>query len=194
MTYWLTHRRLGRRGNKLLTRTLVHKEIAMARRAISLFVLAVVGISMLLGLRAEVLSQEVTYERLLHADQEPTNWLMYYGNYQGWRYSPLQQINTTNVHRLVVKWQFHTGSGTENFQVTPLVVDGVMYLTNQKNEVFALHAETGKILWRYTYFNIEFSPQMPGRFWGRAQHRGVAVAGGKVLLGACPKKSQYTSR
>jgi len=97
----------------------------MARRAIHLF-MAVVGISMLLGHIAEALSQEVTYERLLHADQEPTNWLMYYGNYQGWRYSPLQQINTTNVQRLVVKWQFHTGSGTENFQVTPLVVDGVM--------------------------------------------------------------------
>jgi alcohol dehydrogenase (cytochrome c) len=154
----------------------------MARRATHLLVMAVVGISMLLGHTAGALSQEVTYERLLYADQEPTNWLMYYGNYKGWRYSPLQQINTANVKRLVVKWKFHTGSGTENFQVTPLVVDGVMYLTNQKNEVFALHAETGKILWRYTYFHIEFSPQMPGRMWGHAQHRGVAVAGGKVFL------------
>jgi alcohol dehydrogenase (cytochrome c) len=154
----------------------------MARRAAHLLVMAVVGISMLLGYTAMALGQEVTAERLLHADQEPHNWLMYYGNYQGWRYSPLQQINTTNVQRLAVKWTFRTGSGDENFQVTPLVVDGIMYLTNQRNEIFALQAETGKILWRYTYFHVEFSPQMPGRVWGRAQHRGVAVAGGKVFL------------
>jgi alcohol dehydrogenase (cytochrome c) len=144
--------------------------------------MAVVGISMLLGRTGGALGQEVTSERLLNADKEPNNWLMYYGNYKGWRYSPLQQINTTNVKRLVVKWKFRTGLGAENFQVTPVVVDGVMYLTNQKNEVFALHAETGKVLWRYTYFQIEFSPQMPGRVWGHAQHRGVAVARGKVLL------------
>ena len=54
----------------------------------------------------------------------------------------MQQINTTNVQRLVVTWTFLTGSGDENFQVTPLVIDGVMYLTNQKNEVFALQADT----------------------------------------------------
>jgi alcohol dehydrogenase (cytochrome c) len=144
--------------------------------------MAVVGISLLLGYTAGALSQEVTSERLLHAEQEPHNWLMYYGNYKGWRYSPLQQINTANVQRLAVKWKFHTGSGDENFQVTPLVIDGIMYLTNQRNEIFALQAETGKILWRYTYFHIEFSPQRPGRLWGHAQHRGVAVAAGKVFL------------
>ena len=154
----------------------------MARRATHLLVMAVVGISMLLGHTGGALSQEVTvtYERLLHAQNEPHNWLMYYGNYQGWRYSPLPQINTTNVQRLVVKWKFRTGSGDENFQVTPLVVDGVMYLTNQRNEVFALHAETGKMLWRSTYFHIEFSPQRPGRVWGHAPHRGVALTQAKV--------------
>ena len=88
----------------------------MARRAIHLLVIAVVGVSMLLGSTAGALGQEVTSERLLHADQEPHNWLMYYGNYQGWRYSPLQQINTTNVQRLAVKWTFRTGSGDENFR------------------------------------------------------------------------------
>jgi alcohol dehydrogenase (cytochrome c) len=154
----------------------------MARRGTHLLVMAVVGISMLLGHTGGALSQEVTYERLLHAQNEPHNWLMYYGNYQGWRYSPLPQINTTNVQRLVVKWKFRTGSGDENFQVTPLVVDGVMYLTNQRNEVFALHAETGKMLWRSTYFHVEFSPHMPGRIWGHGTHRGVALTQGKVLL------------
>jgi alcohol dehydrogenase (cytochrome c) len=154
----------------------------VVKGATHLVVLAVVGISLLLGHASGALSQEVTHERLLNADKEPHNWLMYYGNFQGWRYSPLQQINATNVKRLVVKWKFRTGSGDENFQVTPVVVDGVMYLTNQRNEVFALQAETGKMLWRYTYFHIEFSPQVPGRVWGHIQHRGVALAQGKVLL------------
>src|SRR5258707_140070 len=114
-TCWSTNRRLGLRGDEPLTRTFAHKEMAMARRAKHRLVMAVVGISLLLGRTAGALSQEVTYERLLYADQEPNNWLMYYGNYKGWRYSPLQQINTANVQRLVVKWKFHTGSGTQNF-------------------------------------------------------------------------------
>lgn len=154
----------------------------MAKGATHVLVMAMVGIVMLLGRTGGALSQDVTSERLLNAEGEPNSWLMYYGNYKGWRYSPLQQIDATNVKRLVVKWKFRTGSGDENFQVTPLVVDGVMYLTNQRNEIFALQAETGKILWRYTHFQIEFSPQMRGRVWGHAQHRGVAVARGKVFL------------
>ncbi|MGH8070227.1 MAG: PQQ-binding-like beta-propeller repeat protein, partial [Candidatus Entotheonellia bacterium] len=152
----------------------------MSRRATHLWVMAVVGVSLLLGYTAGAVSQEVTYERLLNADQEPTNWLMYYGNYQGRRYSPLPQINTANVKRLVVKWKFRTGLGSENLQVTPLVIDGIMYLTNQKNEVFALQAETGTMLWRHTYFHIEFAPRAP--LWGHATHRGVAVAWGKAFL------------
>jgi outer membrane protein assembly factor BamB len=148
----------------------------MARRATHLWVMAVVGISLLLGYTAGAMSQEVTYERLLNADQEPTNWLMYYGNYKGWRYSPLQQVNTANVKRLVVKWKFRTGLGSENFQVTPLVLDGIMYLTNQKNEVFALQAETGKMLWRHTYFHIEFSPRAP---YGARRHIGGSRSRGE---------------
>src|SRR5207245_4750346 len=97
----------------------------------------------------------------------------------GWRYSSLKQINTTNVQRLAVKWTFRTGSGDENFQATPLVIDGVMYLTNQRNEIFALHAETGKVLWRYTCFQVEFSPQMPGRVWGRAHIAGWQSRGAR---------------
>ena len=49
-------------------------------------------------------SQAVTYERLLKADQEPGNWLMYSGTYSGWRFSKLNQINTQNVKNLRVKW------------------------------------------------------------------------------------------
>src|SRR5262245_23437403 len=109
-----TNRQPAWRANEPLASKAEGKEVAMARTVTYLLVMAVVGISMLLGYPAVALGQGVTSERLLHADQEPHNWLMYYGNYQGWRYSPLQQINTTNLQRLAVKWTFRTGSGDEN--------------------------------------------------------------------------------
>src|SRR5262252_5370845 len=51
-------------------------------------------------------AQDVTYERLLHAQENPADWLTYYGSYNGSRFSTLKQIDTSNVHRLVVKWAF----------------------------------------------------------------------------------------
>ncbi len=153
----------------------------MERIAKHLLVVAVVGITMFIGLTGSAFSREVTYERLLNADQEPHNWLTYYGNYRGWRYSALSQINTMNVKHLVVKWAFQTGP-EENLQVTPLVVDGVMYITNEKNHVFALDAATGKMLWRYNY-ELPDPGKMPARIWGAGIHRGVSLAKGKILMG-----------
>ena len=84
-------------------------------------------------------SQPVTYERLLKADQEPGNWLMYSGTYSGWRFSRLNQITTENVKNLRVKWLFQ-GRHIEKFETTPLVVDGIMYLTRPENAIYALDA------------------------------------------------------
>jgi alcohol dehydrogenase (cytochrome c) len=155
----------------------------MERFAKHLSVVAMVVAALVLGFASETWSAEVTYERLLNADREPHNWLTYYGNYRGWRYSALNRINTTNVKRLVVKWAFQTGPD-QDFQVTPLVVDGVMYLVNEKNHVFALDAATGKMLWRFNYkeFPDPFT-QMPVMIWGAGIKRGVSIARGKVLLG-----------
>src|SRR5262249_9129361 len=83
----------------------------------------------------------VPYERLLKADQEPGNWLMYSSTYNSWRFSHLTQINTENVKNLHVKWLFQ-GRTVEKLETTPLVVDGIMYLTRPENDVFALDAET----------------------------------------------------
>lgn len=144
------------------------------------FFMIVVGI-ILLGLPGGALSQEVTYERLLNADKDPNNWLMYYGTYKAWRYSTLDQINTKNVKRLVVKWAFSTGPD-DGLEVTPLVVDEVMYITNADNHVFALDAESGKMLWHYDYGLLE-KEKMPTHIWGGRINRGVALAKGKVLMG-----------
>ena len=87
----------------------------------------------------------VSFERLLQAEKEPGNWLMYSASYNSWRYSRLDQINTANVKGLGVKWMFQ-GRSPEKFETTPLVVDGVMYLTRPANDVFALDAETGRVM------------------------------------------------
>ena len=82
--------------------------------------------------------------------KEPQNWLHYSGGYQAWRYSTLNQINAGNAKNLQLKWVWQARS-LNPYEVTPLVVDGVMY-TVQGNDVVALDAMSGKIFWisRYT--------------------------------------------
>ena len=136
-----------------------------------------IAAALLLGLFHGAIGGEVSFDRLLKSDADPDNWPTYYRNYQGWRYSPLTQISTQNVKKLVVKWAFSTGPD-EGLETTPIVVDGVMYLTSEKNAVFALDAATGRPLWRHVY---ELPENLP-RFWNRVD-RGVAVAEGKILHG-----------
>src|SRR5258708_31099983 len=85
------------------------------------------------------LCAQVRDERLLHASDEPQNWLTYSGSYASQRYSALQQISATNVKNLELKWVFQAQS-LQKFESTPLVVDGVMYLTQSPNDVVALDA------------------------------------------------------
>ena len=92
----------------------------------------------------------VGYERLLRADEEPGNWLMYSGNYRSYRYSRLEQITADNVNRLRPKW-IHQMRTSHKVETSPLIVDGIMYLTRPPNDVIALDAETGRKLWSYEY-------------------------------------------
>ena len=146
------------------------------RRRISFTTLC--AVAALTAIPAITLGADVTPARLLHADQEPQNWLTYYGNYRGWRYSTLPQINTSNVQKLTVKWTFVPGA-EEDFQVTPMVADGIMYLTTPKHSVYALDATSGKVLWRY---NHKFPENMAVSIWGPSKSRGVALARDRVLF------------
>ena len=119
---------------------------------------------------------QVSYERLLKAAQEPHNWLTYSGDYSGRRYNLLKQIHTGNVEHLAVQWVFQTGA-TGKFQATPLVIDGVMYLTGQGNRAFALDARTGRLLWRYQRTLPDKLPLCCGEV-----NRGLAALGDKVFL------------
>jgi alcohol dehydrogenase (cytochrome c) len=94
---------------------------------------------------------DVTDDRLLNADRDAGNWLMYNRTYSGWRYSPLDQVNASNAKKLVPKWIFAGGTLGDQ-QATPVVNDGVMYTTSTAlafNRVHAINAATGVPLWRH---------------------------------------------
>ena len=84
----------------------------------------------------------VSYAQILAGLSDPTRWLTYSGDYSGRRHSPLTQITPQNVGRLVPIWTFQTGTDTRGrgFETTPLVVDGVLYVTGSNNFAWALDA------------------------------------------------------
>ena len=118
--------------------------------------------------------------RIIAADKEPGNWMSYGRTYDEQRFSPLKAIDTGNVKQLGLAWSYETG-GTRGHHATPIVVDGVMYVTQPWSIVDALDARTGKHLWTY-------DPEVP-REWGKfaccdVVNRGVAVWQGKVFVGS----------
>ena len=93
----------------------------------------------------------VTYEDILNGLSEPSKWLTYSGDYTGQRHSPLTMITPENVQDLVPIWTFQTGTMTRGrgFETTPLVLDGVLYVTGSHNFAWALDARTGRPFWQY---------------------------------------------
>jgi alcohol dehydrogenase (cytochrome c) len=132
----------------------------------------------LLPIRA--LAQDVTYQRLLHSDSEPQNWLMYDGDYQSHRFSQLKQINKANVAGLRAAWVYqitHTGY-IEN---APIVADGLMYLAEVHDTVVALDPRTGLKIWSFTPTLKEVNEVGAGFGPGQTT-RGVAILNGTVYL------------
>jgi alcohol dehydrogenase (cytochrome c) len=154
----------------------------MARMPRLSLVLAVllIAITPFLGLAADWRS--VTDERLLKAEADAANWLMYNRTYNGWRYSPLDQITTANVKKLVPKWIFSGGALGEQ-QATPVVNDGVMFMTSTAlgfNRVHAINAATGELIWKHE----RKIPEDVGALVRVIPHnRGVALYGDAVIFG-----------
>ena len=88
----------------------------------------------------------VTAERL--KNPEDNNWLLFRRTYDGWGYSPLSQITPANVGNLELVWSFATGQ-VEGHQAPPIVNNGVMFVATPGNQVLAIEAKTGALLWRY---------------------------------------------
>jgi alcohol dehydrogenase (cytochrome c) len=132
---------------------------------------------------APPVARGVTPDRIGNARTEPHNWLTYHGAYDGQRFSPLNQISASNVKDLRVAWMFQSGviglvatPATYAFEATPIVVDGVMYVTGYDGYVWALDAATGRMLWQYRHAIPLDVPLCCGNV-----NRGVAVAQGKVF-------------
>jgi alcohol dehydrogenase (cytochrome c) len=88
----------------------------------------------------------VTAERL--RKPEDANWMLFRRTYDGWGYSPLSEVTPANVGRLELAWSFATGQ-VEGHQAPPIVNNGVMFVATPGNQVLALEAKTGNLLWRY---------------------------------------------
>lgn len=126
-----------------------------------------------------LVASPITSERIVNADSEPGSWLAHGRTYSEQRFSPLSQINTTNVASMGLAWSFRTET-RRGIEATPLVVDGVMYTTGSWSRVYALNAKTGQLIWK-------FDPEVPGSA-GRKPccdvvNRGVAMWGEKVFVG-----------
>ena len=119
----------------------------------------------------------VSHERLLKGTDGGQDWLMYGGNYQSWRYSPLQDVNRQNVSRLRVAWSFATGVRGKKFETSPLVIDSLLYLTTADNQLVALDAATGELVWSYKH-------PLPDdlRLCCGPVNRGAAAAGDNVFM------------
>jgi PQQ-dependent dehydrogenase (methanol/ethanol family) len=108
---------------------------------------------------------------------KPGAWPTYDGNQSGNRFSPLTQIDTSNVERMAPKWMFTIPGAPRALEVTPVVVDGVMYVTSV-NEAYALDARSGREIWHYS------RPRSQGLAGDAASgiNRGVAVLGDRVFM------------
>ena len=118
-------------------------------------------------------------ERIIDADLEPGSWLSHARTYDEQRFSPLSQVNADNAGQLGLAWYFDTGTD-RGLEASPIVVDGVMYSTGSWSVVYANHAVTGELIWKY-------DPEVP-KSWGAnaccdVVNRGVAVWKGRVFVG-----------
>jgi glucose dehydrogenase len=104
--------------------------------------------ALLMVLSATFAASTVTEQQLRDAQADAATWLTYGKNYQGWRFSPLAEINTNTVSRLAPRWIYQTSVGG-NHETTPLVFGGMMYVTSPSNHAYALDLLTGKPIWHY---------------------------------------------
>ena len=128
-------------------------------------------------LAPDQLYAQVSYERIRQSADEPQNWLTYNGTYSGQRHSRLDQVTPENVGDLELRWMLQN----QNFgawQSNPIVVDGIMYITERPNDVMAVDAVTGRVFWIYRYTN-----EPNARVCCGANNRGLAILDDKLFMG-----------
>src|SRR5579864_7025869 len=131
----------------------------------------------LIGLFCWTAPAQVTFDRLVRAQREPQNWLTYNGNLGSTHHSGLDQITPANVANLDLKWVYQIQS-LEKFEATPLVVDGVMYVSEPPNNVAAIDTRTGRPYWVYERPLPETTYVCCGNI-----NRGLAILGNTLFMG-----------
>ena len=124
----------------------------------------------------------ISQEELDNAARDGSNFLHTNGNYDQTRYFPGGQINRRNVNKLGPAWIFQTDI-KESLETTPIIVDGVMYVTTSLDHVYALNAETGEEYWHYRHAMGAITTYCCG-----PSNRGVALYGDKVYLATLDSK------
>ena len=124
----------------------------------------------------------VTQDMLNRADGDGNNFLHTNANYRQTRYYPSRQINTGNVKHLRPAWIFQT-EVVDTMETTPIVVNGVMYVTTAFNHVYALNARTGEEIWHHKHNLGPVHITCCGK-----NNRGVAVHGDRVFMGTLDAK------
>ncbi len=124
----------------------------------------------------------VSQDQLSGAASDEANFLHTNGNYDQTRYYPGKQINTSNVAKLHPAWIFQT-EVKESLETTPIVVNGVMYVTTSFNHVYAINAKTGEQYWHYKHKMGPITTYCCG-----PNNRGVAVYNDKVYMGTLDSK------
>lgn len=118
----------------------------------------------------------VTAAMLTQPQSPASQWLQFGGNFGNHRFSPITELSPANADKLEVAWGFTTGT-LGQFAVSPVVYDGIMYVTSSYNRLFALDAATGELYWRYDHVQPEDLRLCCG-----PANRGVAIVGDKVLM------------
>ena len=119
---------------------------------------------------------QVPYERILSSAAQPENWLTYSGDYHSQRYSTLDRITRGNVARLKVAWMYQI-KALHKVETSPLVFDGVMYISEPPSDVTALDLRTGRPIWTY-HRSIPQVPVCCGQV-----NRGVAALDDQLFIG-----------
>ncbi len=124
----------------------------------------------------------VTQEKLIASGSIKTSWLHYYGDYRGYRHSPIDDITPETVGNLEFAWGMAAGT-VGPFETSPIVYDGIMYVTTSYNRLIAVDAGSGEVIWRYDYHNPEDL-----RICCGPNNRGVAIGGDLVVMGTLDAK------
>jgi len=132
------------------------------------------------GFASQAMAADVTWDRLLNAQNDDANWMMYHKDFTGHHHSGLKQINTRNVKNLKLAWQHNPAATKRGIQGFPLAVDGMVYYTTTSGTIWALNGATGQPVWHHAAkIDVE---RAEGTFYN-PYNRGLAIGHGNVYMG-----------